>query len=377
MLTPTPDVLIVDDNPNNLDLLAGLLKEQGCRVRAAPSGKMAIKAAEASPPELVLMDISMPEMDGYEACAALKAHPALSKIPVIFVSALDDPLDKVKAFHAGGSDYIPKPFQIEEVVARVEHHIRFSRLQREIESQNTKLLDANLKLKEINDIKADMNAMLVHDLKTPLTFWQSMLDCLSESQPVPADVIKASIQSIEKVNTLLSEMLEVFHFESGDVLFESVPVIPKELVRSVVEAHAHLATQKGVRVEWSIHGEPRPIQGDPIKLERALSNLLGNAIKFTPRGGRITVEAATETGVGVDAGLQWTTFKVVDSGPGIPPEDLPYIFDAYRHARRRSAGEGVGLGLAIVQNIVATHKGRMLAQSQLNLGSSFTIKLPC
>ncbi|MDE3246102.1 MAG: HAMP domain-containing histidine kinase, partial [Acidobacteriota bacterium] len=145
----------------------------------------------------------------------------------------------------------------------------------------------------------------------------------------------------------------------------------------VVEVHGALAAQKGVRLEWTVRGEPRPIQGDPVKLERALANLLGNAIKFTPKGGRVLVEVAAETGTGVDAGLRWTTFKVVDSGPGIAPEELPYIFDAYRHARRHSAGEGVGLGLAIVQNIVASHRGRLLAQSQLNLGSSFTIMLPC
>lgn len=377
MLTPTPDILIVDDNPNNLDLLAGLLKEQGCRVRAAPSGAMAIKAASASPPELVLMDISMPDMDGYETCAALKATPALAKIPVIFVSAHDEPLDKVKAFQVGGSDYIPKPFQIEEVAARVEHHIRFSRLQREIESQNAKLLDANLKLKEINDIKSDMNAMLVHDLKSPLSYWQSLLDCLSESKPVPEEIVKASIQSIEKVNTVLSEMLEIFHFENDEELFETVPILPNQLAQRVVATKALLAAQKGVRLEWTVRGEPQAIQGDPVKLERALANLVDNGLAFTPKGGRVQVEVATETGTGVDSGLRWTTFKVVDTGPGIAPEELPYIFDAYRHARRHSAGEGVGMGLAIVQNIVAAHKGRVLAQSQLHLGSSFTILLPC
>ncbi len=376
MLNPSPDVLIVDDNPNNLDLLAGLLKGQGCRVRAAPSGRMALKSAESMPPELILMDISMPEMDGYQACEALKANPALRKIPVIFVSAHDEALDKVKAFQAGGSDYIPKPFQIEEVVARVEHHIRFSRLQREIEAQNAKLLDANLKLKEINDIKASMNAMLVHDLKSPLTIWQALLDCVTESQPIPPELLKASVKSMEKVNTLLSEMLEIFHFESGDVLLESTPVNMQELLASVVEGHAHLAAQKGLRLESAPHADLRPVHGDAGKLERAIANLVGNAVKFTPKGGRVTVEASMETGSGVDAGVQWTVIRVMDTGPGIPAEDLPYIFDAYRQARKRPTAEGVGLGLAIVQNIVAAHRGRVLAQSQLNLGSSFTIMLP-
>jgi CheY-like chemotaxis protein len=138
----TGEILLVDDNPSNLSLLAGILRAAGFRVRAANAGKRALPMAVAQVPELVMLDITMPEMDGYEVCQALKAEPATRDVPVIFISALDDPLDKVKAFGLGGVDYVTKPFQAEEVVARVENQLKISRLQRETEAKNHELARA-------------------------------------------------------------------------------------------------------------------------------------------------------------------------------------------------------------------------------------------
>jgi PleD family two-component response regulator len=160
MLVPQSDILIVDDSPANLDLLAGLLREHQFRVRAVPSGRMALDAARLSPPELVMMDITMPGMSGYEACEAMQQDPALSDIPVIFISALDDPLDKVKAFQAGGRDYVSKPFHSEEVIARVNHQVRMVRLEKALKVQNENLLDANLKLREMNILKANFSSTI-------------------------------------------------------------------------------------------------------------------------------------------------------------------------------------------------------------------------
>jgi CheY-like chemotaxis protein len=139
-------ILIVDDNPNNLKLLAGLLRESDYDVRMASNGKRALVAARQSPPELVMLDITMPEMDGYEVCVELKADPATSAIPVIFISALDDVLDKVRAFKTGGVDYVTKPFQADEVLARVESQIQLYRLRRELEKRNEELLKKNQEL---------------------------------------------------------------------------------------------------------------------------------------------------------------------------------------------------------------------------------------
>ncbi len=140
---PPPNVLLVDDTPANLQVLGGMLKEQGCIVRPVPTGKLAIRFAEVDPPDIILLDIMMPEMDGYEVCRRLKDIDRLRDIPVIFISALHETIDKVKAFAAGGVDYISKPFHFEEVQARVNTHLNIRRLQIELERQNRQLQDLN------------------------------------------------------------------------------------------------------------------------------------------------------------------------------------------------------------------------------------------
>src|SRR5688572_19778613 len=136
-------ILVVDDTPANLQVLAGMLKDRGYKVRPVPSGKLALLAAQRDPPDLILLDINMPEMNGYEVCERLKADDALKGIPIIFISALTEPLDKVKAFSTGGVDYLTKPFQMEELHARVETHLKLRRLQVELEEANTRLAEAN------------------------------------------------------------------------------------------------------------------------------------------------------------------------------------------------------------------------------------------
>src|SRR5213080_4886498 len=139
-------ILAVDDTPANLQVLAGMLKERGYRVRPVPGGKLALLAARRDPPDLILLDINMPEMNGYEVCEHLKSDESRKGIPVIFISALTDQLDKVKAFATGGVDYITKPFQMEELHARVETHLKLRRLQIELEESNTRLARANTRM---------------------------------------------------------------------------------------------------------------------------------------------------------------------------------------------------------------------------------------
>ncbi len=144
--THKADILVVDDNPANIDLLLSMLREQNYKARVTTSGSMALAATRLSPPDLIMLDITMPGMDGYEVCSHLKSDSDTSRIPVIFISALDEPMDKVKAFKVGGADYVTKPFSFEEVIARIEHHLEISRLQRELERKNTELLRKNEEL---------------------------------------------------------------------------------------------------------------------------------------------------------------------------------------------------------------------------------------
>src|SRR5678809_1496761 len=151
-VTQPASILVVDDTPANLQVLSGMLKDRGYKVRPVPSGKLALSAAQRDPPDLILLDINMPEMNGYEVCDRLKADDRLKGIPVIFISALTEQLDKVRAFATGGVDYITKPFQMEELHARVETHLKVRRLQVELEESNARLAHANERMSR--DLKA-------------------------------------------------------------------------------------------------------------------------------------------------------------------------------------------------------------------------------
>src|ERR1700681_2297859 len=183
MIEPTQlnrgNIMAVDDNPANLKLLEGMLRRQGYQVRSFPRGRLALAAAAENPPELILLDINMPEMTGYEVCERLKSDEKLARIPVIFLSALGEAGDKVKAFQSGGVDYITKPFQLEEVQARVETHIDLQRLQRALQLQNdhleamvglrtSELADANARLRVLDRTKSDFLNLISHEFRTPL-----------------------------------------------------------------------------------------------------------------------------------------------------------------------------------------------------------------
>jgi two-component system sensor histidine kinase/response regulator len=377
MLVPQGDILIVDDNAANLDLLGAVLRERDYRVRAVPSGAMALEAARRHPPELVMLDVNMPGMDGYETCEAFKKEPALARIPIIFISALDDPLDKVKAFRVGGRDYVTKPFSAEEVLVRVEHQVNLGRLQRELEIQNQNLLDANLKLKEVNTLKTNFTTMLIHDLRSPLTVLGLVLEKIRGGGVVRDDTLGKAEDSCTRIKNLLDEMLEIYRSDTGRIPMEFSEIHPAPWLTALLGQYHLRAASAGVEFQVAIPENLPVFQGDQLKLDRALVNLVDNAFKFTPRGGAVRVEAGVEFGSGVEAGMRFLRLSVIDTGRGIPAADLPFIFDPFRQTERSDASQGVGLGLAIVQRLVAAHRGQIRAQSQVGFGSNFSILLPC
>ncbi len=386
------DIFVIDDNPINLNLLAHLLRERGYQVRIATSGRRGIVAVRTSVPDLIMLDITMPEMNGYEVCQQLKADDQLRDIPVIFISALDDALDKVKAFEVGGVDYVTKPFQIEEVLARIENQLRISQLQKELretnnqlERQRAQLLEANQKLKDVEQAKADFTAMLVHDLKSPLTVVKTMLDLLQFDEVINqaiaeqrlTDVMVASERNVDKILDLIQEILEFSRIESQNLNLDTEPVNIEGILRDCVVTTSVTALQNHITVEADIQENLPLVYGDRVKLERVFSNLLSNAVKFTPTNGKITIEARQMNqpdSTSLDPPL--IAVHISDTGEGIPAEEVPYVFEPYRQATKRKGRLGVGLGLAIVKRIVTAHKGQLCVESQLGVGSRFTVLLP-
>lgn len=395
--SPEGDILIVDDTPANLDLLSNMLVSRQFHIRVATTGKRALSIVAANPPELILLDIKLPDLNGFEVCRALRETPAAS-IPIIFISALDDTQDKVEAFRVGGVDYITKPFQEEEVIARIESQIRIARLQRELirkhdelartnallDQQRGELTESNLKLREIDEQKAGFTAMLVHDLKSPLAVVKATFEFLQTNPSIMTvlkaealdSFIEASIYNLDRVLDLVGEVLDVFRSETQELHLLKMPTDLARVLNRCLEQASVMAGGKKITVEAPDLPDTVLLDVDSGKIERVFSNLLSNAVKFTAKGGTVRLEAAYVSGEGVEAGTRWFRVTVTDTGAGIPPEDLPYIFDPYRQTSATKGRVGVGLGLAIVKRIVAAHGGSVSVRSKVGVGSAFTVELP-
>jgi signal transduction histidine kinase len=362
------NVFIVDDTPSNLSLLSGILRGAGHSVRMANSGRRALAMVEALAPELVMLDITMPEMDGYELCRALKALPATAHVPIIFISALAEPLDKVKAFKTGGVDYVTKPFDADEVLARVETQLRLERLRREMDAKNRELA-------RLNELKNQFIGIAAHDLRTPLTAVIGYTDLMllqrdEDGSAEDRDMLQCIARSGRFMLRLVDDLLDVSAIEGGSVRLDVTATDLVALTRANVELNAAVAARKGIAVELVGDGLPLLARVDPVKLEQVLSNLVGNAVKFSPPDTTVRVR------LGRDG--QWATIAVEDEGPGIPAHELGRIFEPFQMASvRATAGEkSTGLGLAIVKKLVTAHGGEIRAESEVGRGTTIRVTLP-
>lgn len=263
----------------------------------------------------------------------------------------------------------------------VEHQAAvLEQVNQELDAQRLALLDANLKLKELDQLKANFTAMLVHDLKSPLSVVKASLEIFETDEEIQntsmLPLVNASHRSVEKVLSLISEVLEVFRSESQDMKLRCEPLETGDFLRECLEEVRVASQATQIQVETDIAAQLPPVKADAGKLGRVLSNLLSNAVKFTPRQGTIRVVAKSVIGTGIEEGMMFVEVAISDTGEGIPAEELPYLFDPYRQASSRKAQLGVGLGLAIVKRIVAAHGGNIAVQSQPGVGSCFTIRLP-
>ena len=224
----TGGILVVDDVADNVRVLAGLLEERGYRVRPVTSGKAALRAVESEPPALILLDINMPELDGYDVCATLAGHPEHRTIPVIFVSAMSEPFDKVRAFRLGAVDYVTKPFQFDEVCARVDAHLLLRRLRNDLEERNRNLEETNRKLHETEALRDSLTNMLVHDLRSPLAGVIASLELLSEElapqlSRTHSEDIGLALQASRKLVNMVSSILDVSRLEARKFPLDSAP----------------------------------------------------------------------------------------------------------------------------------------------------------
>jgi two-component system, sensor histidine kinase and response regulator len=375
--TPTrnlADILVVDDAPANLQLLFGMLKERGYRVRPVPSGRLALQAAKAQPPDLVLLDVNMPEMSGYETCRLMKQDDALRSIPVIFISALSEPFDKLQAFSAGGVDYITKPFHLDEVRVRVETHLALRQLQTRLEAQNRELAETNDRLRTLEEAREILAAAIVHDLKSPLAalignaqYLLQMSDLQEEHREVLGDMLASS----NGVHRIVLNLLDVGHMDEPELRPRRAEVrLGSILDRARVTAQLYTRmTGHTVAIEADMESI---VDVDRDLILRVIENLLDNSLKYAPRGTRIRILARANEGGGL-------SLRIEDKGPGVPPDERERIFDRYVRLERDAqahARTSRGLGLAFCRIAIEAHDGKLWVEDNLPEGAAFCAVIP-
>lgn len=404
-------VLIVDDNPNNLKVLAQQIKGAGWKVAIAKNGRTAIDLAQQNPPTLILLDVIMPELDGFETCKQLKSLPETKDIPVIFMTALNDTNNKVKGLSIGGVDYITKPFQVEEVLARISLHCQLSSLNQKLEQQNQfleekvdqrtaelvatldslqyaqKRLERSFEevkhAKELaesaNLAKSQFLANMSHEFRTPLTAIIGFADFLTLSEPDLSTQSLQSLQAIidagEKLLKMVCDILTLSEATENRLELNLETFDLEELLREIEDSSQTQLRKNNNQLDIKIQ-DVGTIHSDREKVKQSVELILENACKFT-KSGHIKVNAFWQNEL-KQSGQPVLFIEIEDTGIGISAEQIPNIFLPFSQGDNSSTRhyEGAGLGLSLAKELVQILEGEVTVRSELGIGSVFSIILP-
>jgi CheY-like chemotaxis protein len=375
--------MVVDDEPDNLRLLETMLREKGYEVRSFPRGRLALEAAALRPPDLILLDVNMPEISGYEVCERLKGDARLSEIPVLFLTALNETEDKVRAFRIGGVDFISKPFHFEEVYARVETQLKLHHLQRELKLQNERLEETvDLRTKELAEAKAlltvldsakdDFLNIISHELRTPLNGLLAVSELILGDDTTPAE--RAEFREMfdhsrQRVLSLLDDALLLTQIDVDEKSFKSAPVPLSSVLTRAIERTAEFACSRQVRIN-----QPSLdlgfVRGEEDLLVRALQALFETAVKFSEE------HKAVQIG---DEVLSDSITLIIDSfGRTIPQESISRFFDVFAIGEAITTGGDLGLGPPLASRILSLFGGKLTVanreSSGIRLAGSFQLQ---
>src|SRR6195256_3492099 len=369
-------ILVADDIPANVELLLDQLDSLGYEAITAVHGPSAVAAAFEHQPDLCILDVSMPAGDlgvddrstGFEVCRRIKRDPRTARIPVIFITALNDTTDRVKAIEAGGDDFLTKPHNRLVLGARVRSLLK-------LKAATDALEDSLRKLRELEKVRDDLMKMIVHDLKTPLTSVLATLEMLSDGDfgqvtTTQKGAIGDAESKSEDLLALIDDILEVARIEEARISLTLAPMAPGALLAELVHEWGHRFQQEGTTASVSVADDAPVFSGDKGLIKRVFSNLIQNAVTHSSQPVHLEL-SARRAGQGV-------LFTVSDNGPGIPSEYHDLIFRKFgqvempRSPRTRSSG----LGLTFCKLVVERHGGRIWLKSAEGKGSSFYIELP-
>jgi signal transduction histidine kinase len=367
-----PFILLVDDNPKNLQILNNFLRDSNYRTAIAKSGEAALESISMERPDLILLDIMMPVMDGFEVCHRLKDNPYTRDIPVIFVTALTETNNKLRGFHAGGIDYITKPFHKEEVLARIENHLTIRRQAWQLYELNSQLSESNEKLRSAINSKDKLFSVIGHDMRGPIGNLQRLLQLLLEDALEPEErdeMIRESLKSLRYTHDLLENLLFWARSQKSELSNQpEVFRLDDAVIENVLMLDA-VAKDKGQILR---HDVPANIlvYADRNMVNLIIRNLLTNAIKFTHDGGIIEVKGEIQQSKAL--------VMVKDTGVGFSRDNQKIIFQdkktCFTHGTRGEKGTGLGLALCI--DFIGKIGGTYFVESKENHGTVFSFTLP-
>jgi signal transduction histidine kinase len=414
------DILIVDDVPDNIRFLSSFLSEQGYQVRKAINGQMALRAIKTLMPDLILLDVNLPDINGYEVCSQLKQDPLTKSIPIIFLSAGNEAIDKVKAFQLGATDYITKPFYLEEVLARIQAQLTIQGLQKELKTQNNQLQQAlkDLKIAQTSIVQQEKMATLrkivagvTHEINNPLSFIAcnikpvedyiqhllNLVNLYQQKYSEPDPDIKAYLEEID-LEFLSSDLFNIIHsMENGAERIHTVVLALRIFTRLNESGVKQIHLQESIENVLAMLHHRLIIRSDGVivqikkeygklplvtcyadQLNQAIFNLLCNAIEAIDE--KINKNAYYQALPEISIYTQLTNeskiaIHIKDNGIGIPEANKPYLFEPF--FTTKSAGQGVGLGLATSRQIIEElHQGSLSYCSTVSEGSEFIIQIP-
>jgi two-component system sensor histidine kinase/response regulator len=378
-------ILIVDDVPLNLQMLGGLLQSKGYEVAPASSGAIALEMAQTQTPDLILLDIQMPEMDGFKVCKLLKENPVTKDIPVIFLTAFVETEDIVRGFELGAVDYISKPFNSSELIARVNTHLSLKQAtdiinnkNKELTLANENLEELNTELKNANTMKNRMLSMVAHDLKNPLGGVQGLVSfLLSDDRLTKYSDIIESLELMQISSTsmldLVKEILDSAALEIGRIQLNKDVVSIEDLVKAAVwqnKPNADTKHQELRLTSLDTADNYFMTQADSKRLSQVFDNLISNAIKYSPFSKLINVT--------IESFEKYLLVSVADQGPGLTDDDKEKMFGYFQRLSAQPTGgeSSNGIGLSIVKQIVELHEGKVWVESEFGHGATFYVKLP-
>lgn len=368
---PRPDcpgtITIVDDEPENLNVLEALLTPTGCRLALFPRGQMALEAAREEPPDLLLLDIRMPDLNGYEICRLLKADERLRAVPVIFISALSAVEDVAAGFACGGVDYITKPFRDVEVLARVRTHLDLRR-------SYARLADQHAQLQTLEQHRDTLVHMMVHDMRSPLLGILGHLQLIDEAGggaglPVAdRDSLHEAIHGARLLSQMISTVIDLSRMETVAIPLNLRPVPAEEIFQAARAQALDPASPRSVTGQIS-RACPQALCDGELS-GRIAANLLANAVKYSPAESPIVY--------GAEPDPRGVCLWVRDRGPGIPAGEHARIFEKFGVAGQPASRHhaSTGLGLAFCKLAVAAQGGRIGVESKPGQGSTFWFTLP-